>query len=123
MQNNKGFLLIEVMVAIALLAGGLIFVSRAFSNCLKAMAQVENYTIALYVAEERFFQLETEAQAASVDRLADYPGYSMSEDVQEIKELNLKQVNIAVNWKQPTRSGSFEIHGYIPIKTDEKKNS
>ena len=60
MKSIKGFLLIEVLVAVGIIAFGFIYVSRAFMSCLNAMSQVANYTIASNLAEEKMFELQAE---------------------------------------------------------------
>lgn len=113
--------MIEVMVAIAVLSFGLVYLSRAFNNCLNAMAQVSMYTTALNLAEEKFFEIKTEKSdkitaSHAGESLSGYPDFSLEVEKEEIKELPLQDVNITVNWKQGRRTGNCNIRGYLPVK-------
>lgn len=119
-RNNKGFLLIEVLVTVAILAFGLIYISRAFINCLNAMSQVVDYTLATILAEKKFFQIEMEsnleANLKQKGIFADEPNFNFALDIGKIKDQNLYNVYLKLGWKEGRRTGSFDISGYLPVK-------
>lgn len=78
--TKRGFLLIEVLITVAMLAFSLVSISRAFTNCLRAMSQIANYTTAINLAEEKIFQLQSESrlEAALAEEgvFADNPNFN-----------------------------------------------
>ena len=121
-KKNNGFLLIEVLVTIAILAFGLVYISRAFMNCLKAMSQIASYTLALNLGEEKLFDLEEIAKKGGLDEVAargdfpDNPGFSYKLETNKLDDLDLNNLYLEVNWKEGRKAGSYEITTYLPIK-------
>ena len=58
--NDRGFLLFEVMVAVVVLAVGLTLVLRSFNSAIATVKGLQDYTTAMFLLEEKMFQLETE---------------------------------------------------------------
>lgn len=118
MRKDNGFLLIEVMVAVALLAVGLVYVSRAFNNCLNTMSQVFSYTLSSHLAEEKLFEVEmdadTQAKTQTKGTFSEYPDLNFEFAMDELKDLQLKEIGITVRWVHGRRKGNFELKSYLP---------
>lgn len=103
-----------------MLSLGLVYLSRAFNNCLNAMTQVSLYTTALNLAEEKFFELKMEqaekAQSSQESALSGYPDFTLEVDRDEIKDSSLQDINITVRWKQGRRIGNYSLRSYLPVK-------
>lgn len=113
-NEQSGFLLIEVLVAISILAFGLVYISRALTSCLNALGQIANYTRAIVLAEERFFECRIRQSESG-----SFPGeqsFSYALRISDMGNLGLKGLDIQVNWKEGKRPGNFRIVGYLPIK-------
>lgn len=118
-------MLIEVLVTCGVLTFGLIYTSRAFMNCLKAITQVENYTSALSLTEERLWEWETgknNAQAAESGTFSKHPGfdYALETTAVEGYASSLKETNLKISWKEGRRKGNFEINTYLFNKNENK---
>ena len=116
MRGNKGFLLIEVIVAVGILTVGLVYVSKAFQSCLQAMAQAARYSVAAHLAQEKFFEL-----AASGDTKTEtdgafngYPDFNFSVDKDKVDGLQLEEIGVTVSWKYGRKTGSFDLSSYLP---------
>jgi len=68
MRNETGYLLFEVVLAVAILSLGLVVLLRCFSTPLRAVRVSENYLRAALLAEEKMEELQTR-----------YEGFSQSE--------------------------------------------
>lgn len=129
MRNRiQGFLLIEVLVTVAMLAFSLVYISRAFTNCLRAMSQIANYTTAINLAEEKIFQLQSEAKPeitfTEEGVFADAPNFNYKLEAKKLEDLELSELYLQVNWKEGRRTGSFEISSYLAERVsneDEEK--
>lgn len=119
-RKNNGFLLIEVLVAISILAFGLVYISRALTNCLNAMAQIAHYTSALNLAEEKFFDVQMQKTPLKDESnpFPDEQNFRYAVKIDGLGDLDLKDIDIQVSWKEGRRVGSFEINSYLPIKNE-----
>ena len=133
MRNNglEGFLLIEVLVTVAILAFSLVYISSAFTNALRAMSQIVNYTVAINLAEEKIFQLQSEPrQDAALNEegiFSDNPNFNFKLEARKLEDFpdvvsgsrqsreDLSEFYLQVNWKEGRRSGSFDISTYLPV--------
>ncbi len=119
-------MLIEVLVTCGVLTFGLIYTSRAFMNCLQAMAQVENYTTALSLSEEKLWEWETGNKKTSLTgesgTFSKHPGfnYELKTTAVEGYAPALKETNLAISWKEGRRKGNFEINSYLFNKNENK---
>lgn len=125
----------------AMLTFSLVYISRAFTNCLRAMSQIANYTTAINLAEEKIFQLhseakpeitftplETTAQPEKTKRFltgfteegvfADAPNFNYKLEAKKLEGLGLSELYLQVNWKEGRRTGSFDISTYLPVNKE-----
>jgi len=58
LNNEKGFLLLEVMVSIAVLAGGLVFITRAYSTAKNVVQRSSVMFNSCLLMESRIFEFE-----------------------------------------------------------------
>jgi len=120
--KNKGFLLVEVLVAMSLLVFSIIYVSKAFLSCLKAMRQFVNYTIALNLAQEKFFELETEGPTAQMSesdsKFPDNADFSCDSTISRLENLELNNATLDIKWQEGKRNGNLEMVCYLPIQKE-----
>ena len=118
MRTKKGFLLIEVLITVAILAFSLLYISSAFTNCLRAMSQIANYTVAINLAEEKIFQLQSEpGQERALNEegiFSDEPNFNFKLEARKLEDLDLSELYLRANWKEGRRTGSFDITTYLP---------
>ena len=111
-KKNKGFLLLEVLISIVIIATTLIVINRAFSASLKAVGLAGDYLLAGCILEDKIFDIQIEESFTDTEFLETVElnqkdfFYSMSispadiaelEDM-EIEELFLKKAKLSVNW-------------------------
>jgi general secretion pathway protein I len=102
--GRGGFTLLEVMIAMAILAIVLVAVFQSQSQSVSMAGRARFLTTASLLAQERM----AEAERAGVDRLlttsgdfgVHYPGYEWKIEVNDTPLDNLKQVSVTVanNW-------------------------
>lgn len=118
MKLNRGFLLVEVLVALSVLLIGLILISRSFGISLRAVAYSKYYLIATTLLEKKAIDCETK------DDLEDGKTngvFSENEDfswIQKVTDLDtdsgLKKVELSVSWQKGERnSGNVSLVTYV----------
>lgn len=85
MRNSKGFLLLEVMVSIVVITGGLIFIMRVFSASKSMIDRSREMFFAGLLLEEKMFEYEEKfqiAQGAAEGTFKDLDNYLWSVNAQ-----------------------------------------
>lgn len=67
---NRGFTLIELLITIVLLVGGFSAILRALSIGMFIDSDVEKFTIALYLAQEKLEEIKDSSSYANIDTFA-----------------------------------------------------
>ena len=101
--SKKGFTLIEIMVALAILAIAALGIFTAYTTSFQAMADAKYRTVATNIAQKKLEEIKNSVSVA-------YPYYSI--ETQEVNEKtytivmatnsiedNLEQVYVTVSWK------------------------
>jgi len=58
MKKHRAISLIEVLITVAILSGGIVFVFRAFMTSLSAANLSQNIMLASFLAEDKLWQVE-----------------------------------------------------------------
>ncbi|MDD5505344.1 MAG: prepilin-type N-terminal cleavage/methylation domain-containing protein [Candidatus Omnitrophica bacterium] len=123
-KKSRGFTLIEIMISIAILSLGLIFVLQGLTHCLSILRISQNNLEASLLAEDKMAELEI-AIKQEPDKLSkDTSGESRSGNIefkweirlspdQEYEELN--EVKAAVYWREGRRTGSSVFNTYLMV--------
>jgi general secretion pathway protein I len=75
-RNDKGYLLLEVIVAVAILSLGLVMLLRCFAAPLRAVRMSESHLTATLLLEEKTEELQTACMLRSKAESGTFPGYS-----------------------------------------------
>jgi prepilin-type N-terminal cleavage/methylation domain-containing protein len=77
-HNEKGFTLLEVIVSLTILALSILSLVQMFSGGLNQAAQSDRYLTAVYLAQQKFTQLELESFKAELSEgdFENQEGYS-----------------------------------------------
>ena len=121
MNNNNGFTLFEVIVAVAILSISLVMVMQLFSAGLKSARSSCDYTRAVVHAKDKMEELADSLEADSGDF---EDGFKWQTDVQEYKqnegtELNLKKLLVRVYWPDVMdKQRSYELVSLKMVRGD-----
>jgi len=77
LHNEKGFTLLEIIASLTILATGILTLVHMFSGSLNQAAQADRYLNGVYLAQQKFSQLEmdnfeSETTEGSFESLEDY---------------------------------------------------
>lgn len=101
--SNRGFTLVEMIVATLLLAIGVVGALAAFTSSTNASAVAEKIQTASLLAQRHLTETELQADSLSTGEQSgdfgeDYPGFRWRQRVESTDIQNLYRVTVAVQW-------------------------
>ena len=105
--NDRGFLLFEVMVAVVVLAVGLTLVLRSFNSAIATVKGLQDYTTAMFLLEEKMFQLETEGVEDEGKFENEFNNFSWKIDFIPIEEAALDKIEVSILWNTANTTKKF----------------
>ena len=119
-NSSSGFTLLEVMLAMAILAIALVAVFQSQSQSISMAGQARFATTASLLAQSKMAEVETmdpgEINADSGDFGDDFPDYSWKVDVTETQVENVKKIEVTVTNERMTLNNSYRLVLYRYIK-------
>jgi type II secretory pathway component PulJ len=121
-RREGGFLLLEVILAVALLAISMFAIIDSLGRCVAAAKAVQSYSISEILLANKSFEFRAARAGDIFDQegtFADYPGYSWSRRLERTETDGLWQQTIAVYWQERgnTVSDSIVEYRYLPEKS------
>ena len=111
--HEKGFTLLEVMIAMAILAITLVVVFQSQSQSISMTGRARFETTAAFLAQSKMAEIEAanpeEIGSDSGDFGDDFPGYSWQVDVTETEIELLKKIEVKVVNERMTSNNSFRL--------------
>lgn len=125
-RARRGFTLLEVMIAVAIIAIACTAILGSQSQSVSLAGEAKFYTTATLLAQHKMSEIEiktlSELMSDSGDFGEDFPGYSWRLDVQEPASVepegvstHMKQVDLIVSWGEQGRyQYRLRYHGFFP---------
>lgn len=124
----RGFTLLEVMVAVAVLAIGLTALLGSHSQSVSLAAEAKFYTTAAFLAQQKMAELELagfqDLDSEAGDFGEDFPGYRWEVqaggmDLQGYEDVTkyIKQINLVLHWGE-TSQYTYAVNFFhvIPVE-------
>ncbi|NUP99525.1 MAG: prepilin-type N-terminal cleavage/methylation domain-containing protein [Armatimonadetes bacterium] len=112
-MNSRGFTLLEVVVAIALLAIGLFGVMRALSQGMAVQRDAEARTTGIELAEQKLAELQLDPELSAGQDEGDfgdlYPSYRWTSDIAETDQEGLYRLRVVVSWPSGVNEHSVDV--------------
>ncbi|MCX5712248.1 MAG: type II secretion system protein [Candidatus Omnitrophica bacterium] len=128
MFKKKGFVLVELMVAVSILAIGIVFVLRSFLNSSSALNSITNKLGAIAILENKLADVELSAKNESGCKVTDTQEEMVFNNRKAIfktliKECGTKekkspfnQVTLSLSWQEENKSKDETLATYLPAK-------
>ncbi|OGW85136.1 MAG: hypothetical protein A3C35_03190 [Omnitrophica bacterium RIFCSPHIGHO2_02_FULL_46_11] len=113
---KKGFTILEVLVASLLVGLGIFAIMEAFNRGYLGVGQVEDYSLALSLAQERMEEIQDTAFASVTSSTkAAVTGFSdfQREVVATSPHADLKQVVVTAYWTVPNGENNVALTSYV----------
>ncbi len=116
LKKKAGFTLLEVMIAMAILAIALVAVFQMQSQSISMSTESRFMTTASLLAQSKMADIEAEAslgnQSQKGDFAPDYPEYAWTIQVTDTQIAKLKRIEVNVFNKVLTRGGTYQLVFY-----------
>ena len=129
-KQNKGFLLLEVLLTVVLVSASVVYINHAFSSSLKAMSLTNSYREAFIFLDDKVFDIELNMYLTEIASLSKEANFSNTlflwdqevvpleigdlDDEYDIDDLNIERLSCSLSWER-SGSRSIELYTYIPI--------
>ncbi len=115
--SQAGFMLIETLLAVVILAVGLTLVVRSFGISDSALGTSADYTKAMGLLEERLWELEVKGSIAPgvlTGEFSEEDGkFRWQVDASELEDLDLCETQVTVSWKRRGKTQTVSIVTYL----------
>lgn len=116
LKSNRAFLLFEVMIAAVVLAVGITLVLRSFNTSIMAIKGLQDYSKAMFLAQEKMFQLETEGIEKTGREGKFDDKFAWEIDSVAVEDVPLDKVKIDVVWNTADSNRTFSVQTYMEHK-------
>ena len=124
MRETRGFAIIEILIAVALLSVVLVSVISGVSAGIHAIAGNKNVTRAMLTAKSRmneFKALNMRGPDLENEPVAEYPGFTYTRRVQRYQHevfgpIPAQRVEIIVNWKERDIDKKYTLSYIYPAQ-------
>jgi len=115
--------MLEVLVAMAIMAIGIVGVLRAFSSSVIAAKSAESYSVAAILAQQVASELERSPDVGdglwSGSFGEEVPGYTWEAEISSAAD-GLQRTVITVSWQLGRRSRHFQLATCLPTSAGEE---
>jgi prepilin-type N-terminal cleavage/methylation domain-containing protein len=115
-RGGRGLTLIEVLVAVVLLAVGISACSACIGSAVRASGRAEEFTAVQLMAREKLTEIELRGGSEGVDQ-GDFgperPGYGWRTTTTRTDVQGLHRVQLTLIWGDPQRPRTAECTTYI----------
>ena len=124
-KSRRGLTLLEMLVAMAILAIGIVGVLRVFSSSIVTSKAAESYSRAATLADETAAELERRPSldpgTVSGKFASAEPGYTWEAEIGSAESSGLQRVRIRVLWKAGSRRRHFDMVTYLRPTPEQKE--
>ena len=121
LRRDSGFMMLEVILAMALLAISTVAIVESLGRCLAAARAVQSYSTSEILLANKSFEFRTERPLDLLDQegeFNDYPGFSWSRRLESTDTEGLWKQTITVYWYERGQLASDSVveYRYLPDK-------
>jgi len=123
-KNQKGFTLLEIIVALTIAAMALPVLLRAFSEGTKKQSVIENRTTAYYLLRLGMSEIEMLGELEEGSEEGEFgtdSRFTWATDISESDVEGLYEVTVTISWQEMGQEKSIELITYLADKTIEQE--
>jgi general secretion pathway protein I len=124
-NDARGFTMLEIIVALAVLAIGIIGVLHAFSSSMRTCQTAETYSVAAGLALQAESELERTSGLEAGTLSGTFAGadskYRWTADLQPMNQANLFLAKINVLWDEGSRARNYQVYTVLKAVSEEEQ--
>ncbi|MCK5243730.1 MAG: type II secretion system minor pseudopilin GspI [Desulfobacterales bacterium] len=110
---HAGFTLLEVMVAIAILAIALVAVLRSQAHTVFVAGEARLSTTASLLAQSKLAEIESNREDSTQgDFGEDFPNYSWETSIRKTELKQLREVILTIKWQEQSLTREYKVSFY-----------
>ncbi len=116
LNNRRGFLLLEVLVSITIIAVGLVYVIRSFSSSTRAIETAAHFLKSVSLIEEKLWEIEAEGsieEGRDEGRFEEDEEYGWVLEAEGLEDIPINRLELKVEWEGPGRRQRVSIETYL----------
>jgi general secretion pathway protein I len=124
LRNNKGFTLLEIVVAMAIAAMTLPGLLRAFSDGVRSYSLIENKTTAYYLLRLKMGQVEMAGYPEVGSDEGDFgtdSRFKWATEVTESDTEGLREVKVTILWQERGQERTILLSTYMSDRSIEQQ--
>ncbi len=113
---EKGFLLLEVMVSVAILSIALVMILGSFTRSIRTIELSEDYFRAGLLLENKIYELSHSEieEGSSSGVFSDFDNrFSWNLEIMKMEEGLVRELNLGVSWHQGAKEHDLSIVTYL----------
>ncbi len=127
LKNRAGYILVETLISVVILAFGLTWVLNAFSAKINALRTSKNYTHASLLLEKKICELETSGginlnewpEGRRNGKFPEDERFDWEINISHMyneqnEQLDIVEVTLTVRWKEISVSRELDVVTYMP---------
>ncbi|MFH1779499.1 MAG: type II secretion system protein [Candidatus Omnitrophota bacterium] len=123
-SKSNGYLLLEAIVSIAVIAIGLAIILRSFASSLRASKISEEYLVASSILKDKMWELERKARPepegegglTESETTEQIPNSNYILDIKVKESDSLNEVKATISWQSGNRNEKIEVVTYLKYK-------
>ncbi len=120
-RGERGFLLLETLLALFILSIGLTLVIRSFGSSLGALRTSDDYTQAMLLLEERIWELEAKGSILPGTSGGTFPQeagkYQWQVSASPPNAKGLSETRVTITFKQRGRPRDLSVVTYLKVES------
>ena len=123
-RDEKGFTLLEIIVSLTILAGGVLTLVQMFSGSINQASQADRYLNGVYLAQQKFSQLEIDNFQSTIPEgtFENHENYHWQLEVlpyesplnNEKSRIQIQKVSLRVYWEDKNQEKEVQL---VSLKT------
>jgi hypothetical protein len=129
-EQNKAFLLLEVLLTVVLVSASIVFINHAFSSSLKAISLTNSYQKAVLFLDEGIFDIELGTHLSGISNFSKEEVFwgtlflweqevlplkkSDLDDEYDAEDLGIERLECSVSWDINERR-KIKLLTYVPV--------
>jgi len=127
-EESRGFVLMEVLVSVTILAVGVTVLLQSITNSLDANRLTREYTKAIFLAQKQLWKLEQqyayeEEQPTGTTQgefRVPFQDYAWKQTIRSVERQVEYQLKVTISWMHRNKEMQYSLETIVPMRRNER---